>query len=450
MVNWRKPVLRALLHLGSSIPRRLGQIVHVDGLPRQELVQYQREKLARLLRHAFARVPYYRRVLGEARVVRAGRVDLERFGDVPPLTKEIIRREGAALHSADHGRRKSYENTSGGSTGEPVRLLQDRQYWAWNVANKLYYKTFGGQEIGERELRFWGSERDLLEGRERVTVRLRNWLYNRVDVNAFKMSEADMRRAVDLINRWKPTWIEGYVQSLYEFATYVESRGAALHAPRGAIATAGVLDEDVRALIERVLGCKAFNRYGSREVGDVACSCQRQQGLHLSVWNHYFEILGPDLSRVQGGQQGKVYVTSLNNFSMPLVRYEIGDIAVPAADDRCPCGRSSPLIQKVVGRTVSVFRTRSGDRVDGEFFTHLLYGKAWVKQFQVVQRDYEQIDVSVVPAAEAPAEDLAAIEQAIRKVMGAPCKVSFHFVDEISPTASGKYLYTVSEVERAS
>ena len=88
-------------------------------------------------------------------------------------------------------------NTSGGSTGEPVKFIQDRDYSNWNIANKLFYKTMGDQKIGDKEMRLWGSERDLLQGRDSFPIRIQNFFFNRTDLNSFRMSEKDMHGFVE-------------------------------------------------------------------------------------------------------------------------------------------------------------------------------------------------------------------------------------------------------------
>jgi len=157
MFNWRKPIIFALFYLsGSKIPQNLKEIRRVDNLPIEEQKAYQKKKLEKLLSYAWENVPYYKKVLEEAGVIKNREVYLENFEKIPFLTKEIIRRERENLYSRDHKKRGSYKNTSGGSTGEPVEFLQDKEYNDWNIANKIYIKRKGGQDIGEREIRLWG------------------------------------------------------------------------------------------------------------------------------------------------------------------------------------------------------------------------------------------------------------------------------------------------------
>jgi len=397
-------------------------------------------------------VPYYRDLFARNRILVDGKVDLERFRETPPLTKEDIRQNYDRLTSLDPGyrRRGPFINSSGGSTGEPVRLTQDDVVWTRDMAAKWLYYSF----VSEFPCRFvdlWGSERDILSGGSGLSGRVKNWLYDRTFLNTFRMSQTDMQRYVDIMNDRRPEFVEAYVQSADEVARFVLQRGLRLHTPKGVIATAGTLYPRMEESIRRAFGCPVYNRYGSREVGDMAGACGEGRGLHLNCFNHALEILDKNLVNVVPGECGEVYVTTLHNYSMPLIRFRIGDLAerAIAGQELCPCGRGMPLIRSVRGRDVNIFRTRSGDRVDGEYFTHLFYGRPWCKKFRVIQKAYERIEVLIVLNADgqqAFTTDQGVLLRDIQVVMGVGCSVSFLVVDDLAPTPSGKFLYTISEV----
>ena len=455
-MNWRLPLIWTLLEAGGSrIPAVLRLLHQSEKLPVSLLYRRQRQFQERLLRHAYQYVPYYRRILQECGVItRSGEVALDRWSEIPILTKDLIRDHFEELQSSDpkRDRRRPYTNTSGGSTGEPLELIQDKVYRDWNIANKIYFKTFVGQKLGDREVRLWGSERDVLEGREHLSVRMRNWLYNRREVNAFHFTDSAWKTFLDLLERWQPGLVEAYVEAADAAADYITSQGASFPAPRAVITSAGTLYEPMRRGIEKTFRCPVLNRYGSREVGDMACSCAVQPGLHLSLFHHVFEVTDSDFRPMQPVGTGHVIVTPLHNYSMPLIRYQIGDLATTAgkSDSSCECGRTWPLLGAVRGREVSMFRTRAGTLVDGEYFTHLLYFRPWCRRFQVVQEDYDRIVFRVVLNAGLEKKFLADqgdIRAAVRAAMGPDCVVEFEPVKAIDPLPSGKRIFCISKVK---
>jgi phenylacetate-CoA ligase len=452
MPNWRKPLLFAALSLkGSNIPKFLKQIRTLERLPIEEIQIYQRNKLEKLVHHAFDNVPFYRSLFSSTALVKeSGQINFDNWLSLPVLTKELVRENFVRLQSIDWKDRKGFINTSGGSTGEPVRFMQDPVYRDWNFANKIYYKTFAGQEIGQPEWRLWGSERDILGIDSSFSAKAQNWLYNRKEHNAFRLSEKDFFTWVEEWNLEQPTWLEAYVQPLYELARFIVEKGIIVHSPKGVLTSAGTLYPTIKETIEKAFSCSVFNRYGSREVGDVACCCSRSEGLHLSPWNHWVEILDANGCPVTPGESGRIVVTTLNNFSQPLIRYDIGDIGVQATNPTCSCGRNTPLVAKVEGREMCLFKTPTGDYVPGEFFIHFIgvvFNDGAIKKFQVIQKDYNLIQIKVVLAKRDNFESgRADIEQSIRKVMGGGCRVEWLFVEQIEALSSGKYLYTRCEI----
>ncbi len=451
-LNWRAPAIRlGLAASGSSILRTLEAIRRLERLSPERLRELQEKKLRKLLLHAHEKVPYYRDVLSASGVVQGKEVNLPGWASIPVLTKTIVREQFERLKSEDLGNRKWFVNHSGGSTGEPVTIIQDADYRDWNFANKLYYRDFGGQQLGWPEVRFWSSERDILQRHEKLSVRLRDWVLNRRDFNSFRMTQPDMHEFARVWNRVRPTWIEGYAISLDEFARFIRHNGIDLNPPLGVVATAETLIPEMQRSIEATFRAPVFNRYGSREVGDIACSCYKGSGLHISVWNNYIEILDQDLRPVPPGQSGSVFVTNLNNHAMPLIRYQIGDVAAPASASPCPCGRNTPRLERVEGRVVSVFKTRDETFVSGGYFIHLIgsvCNRGLIEKFQVVQKDYDTIEIRIVTRdAHAFAKDQVLIDTRIRAVMGQTCQVEWLLVEDIPPLPSGKYEFTRTEIE---
>ena len=72
--------------------------------------------------------------------------------------------------------------------------------------------------------------------------------------------------------------------------------------------------------------------------------CDRHEGLHLSSFNHYVEILKEDGTEARDGEMGELVITVLTNYTMPLIRYRIGDMAIQTYAE-CSCGRGFPLIK---------------------------------------------------------------------------------------------------------
>jgi phenylacetate-CoA ligase len=284
----------------------LNTLLKAESLSGGELEKTHEELLGQLLRHAYAQVPYYKKVLdglgGESLFRDFSPSAILR--QMPILTKTIMRNQMQELVPEDLETRKWYLNASGGSTGEPVRLIQDKTYQLWSVAVKSLYDVWTDYQPGMSKVILWGSERDLLVGKETIKTHVGRWLRNERWLNAFRMTEGDMRKYVQIINESRPAQILAYVEAVYELCRFIEEEGLSVHSPSAIMTSAGTLYPQMRATIEKVFRTRVFNRYGSREVGDIACECEQHGGLHISPLTHYVEILSEDGRPAAPGQTG--------------------------------------------------------------------------------------------------------------------------------------------------
>ncbi|MGG1663554.1 phenylacetate--CoA ligase family protein [Brevibacillus sp. NRS-1366] len=454
MINLKEIAWKRRISLQGPILEHVRTLQRRQWLPYDQLLNLQQKKLARLLRHAYEHVPYFRSRLEEAGVVSPeGSVFLDKFTKLPLMERGTFYPFYETLKSDDLGRRKWYENWSGGSTGEPIRLIQDNAYFQWNQAVKIMYDQWSSRELVDKQIVLWASERDLMVGKETWKTYMGRWMRNEQWLNTRKMSESCLQNYVERINRFRPVQILAYVESLYELARYAEDRGLAVHSPRSIMTTASMLYPHMRGKIEQVFQAPVFNRYGSREIGAIACECEQHTGLHVSMFTHYVEIVAPDGRPVSPGETGELVITSLHNYAMPIIRYRIGDTASWAVES-CSCGRSLPMLKEITGRVNDCFVKPNGELVDGRMFVILLGTQSFVKKFQVMQNEVGQLDISIIPIQEMHdphyfyQDGIEKIVAKCRDLMGEEVHIQLHFVQDIPTTASGKFRFTISNVKR--
>ena len=406
-----------------------------------------RRLLADLLAHCERSVPYYAQIMGElgGSYTSDPEAYLQRF---PILTKDIIRSHFEELISRDLDRRHWFYNTSGGSTGEPVRLIQDRDYAARSGAVKLLFSKLVGGEIGRGEVRLWGSARDITGASDSLRARFVNRLTGTTFLSVFELTPQMMRRYIAFLNARRPGLIVAYAGAMYELARLAEREQLDVVPQSAIITSATTLYPFMRETIERVFGCRVYNRYGSREVGDIACERPGWTGLWVAPWGNYLEIVDSSGRRVPDGQPGDILVTSLTNYAMPLIRYRIEDRGVlrPANSGGAFHGQ---VLESVLGRTYDMFVNRHGVLVEGGHFMALLYFRDWIAKYQVIQPDCTHIVFRFVTALDGPQPgELDELRQKTCAIMHDDVDVTFEFVDDIAPTASGKHRFIISEVSR--
>jgi len=404
--------------------------------------------LVQLLAHCRRSVPYY------AEIMKKVGDDFEHdpasyLLRLPLLTKGLIRTHIEQLKSQHLGQRKWYFNTSGGSTGEPVKLIQDQDYGDRSNALQEFYSSWAGAGIGDSIVYIWGSERDILEGSLGAELKklIIKSLLRKTYLNAFRMTPEKMNEFIHILNTRRPKLIIVYVDSIFELARFAEREKIAIRPQSAIITSAGTLTPFMREKIEGVFQCKVFNRYGSREVSDIAGECAAHRGLHIFPWGCYVEVVDEAGNRLAAGTEGNIVVTCLSNYAMPLIRYQIGDRGVLSADSSCPCGRGGQILERILGRNDDIFETKDGTQIEGGYFGLLLYSRPWVWKCQVIQKDYSSILFKIKQSEyDYEPEELSDIIHKTRVIMGEDCQVDFEFVDDIPTSPSGKYRYILSEI----
>ena len=194
--------------------------------------------------------------------------------------------------------------------------------------------------------------------------------------------------------------------------------------------------------------CAGDDRYGSREFGNMAMSCEQEDGLHVIPTATMIEILRPDGAPAKPGELGEIVVTSLNARAMPMIRYRIGDTGV-WAEDECPCGRPLPLIKQVTGKVSDQFIAQDGSYVHGAYFTHMVWAMPAIRKFQVVQEDLSRVRFRLVLEGREDYDqsgEEARLTEETRKALGLDCEVNFEYPPDIEPNATGKHRFTISHV----
>ncbi len=427
-------ILRVLAKIQSrKVFENLDLIENVFESGKDNMKKFQDDALRELLIHAYKSVPYYSKVLKECGVISGDlSVNLSKFEKIPVLTKEVIRREGKNLQSKDIEKRGAYKNTSGGSTGEPVEFWQDKNYDDWNNATKLFYfNRLLGKKIGEREIKLWGSDRDIIQGNLAFKDRVLNKLYNRKFFNCYNFGEKDIKELIKLNNTFKPAAYWSYMEAADEFSKYLIKNNIQTHHPRFIVSSIGPLYEKTRQNIEQALGCKVYDQYGSREVGIIAGENPKSDGMMYFSWYNKVEV--------SPYPEGNAIITNLRNYSMPLIRYDLGDVVL---------AKDESSLKKVMGRTLGYFKKADGSLVSTHFTVQALFFKDWIKQFQLIQEKLNEVilKIEIKEGFGKNDDDMKEISDKNKILFGNECETKFVFVDKILPSKSGKYIYTVCKI----
>lgn len=401
--------------------------------------EYQQRHLKSIIDYAARYVPYFRNIGKEYRL-NNDESAVEFLARLPILTKDIIRSDfGNFLSEEFKNSKKLSFYYTGGSTGQPSKIAVDKEYLDFRWAMVHYNLSWVGYTLGDCYGFIYGSN---LDAKEDCSFRqkLQQWMMNYFQVNAFCLNEDNMEKFAQKCLKRRPKFLVGYASGLAAFAKYAERKGIPIH-PRFVESTAEYLSPEVRQEIERVFACKVYDRYGSREVGNVAHECVERNGFHIDWQSVYVEIINKGKYPFLDNDYGDIVITSLKIKGMPLIRYVTGDIG-KIDYSPCRCGMASPRLFLGGARVLDILYTTGGDMISPSplsLTTRELYS---IKKIQYVQESPRFLKVNVVTDHEDDSNISATLGARLKKIFGEGMEIEFHFVDEIEREQSGKYRLT--------
>jgi phenylacetate-CoA ligase len=250
---------------------------------------------------------------------------------------------------------------------------------------------------------------------------------------------------VSEILRVKPQIINAYPSVLYLLAKTIGlDQGKRLHL-KLLMSNSELLTKHAREYIEDVFQCKVYDDYSCLEFSAIGFEC-KMQNLHVAADNVIVETLDSEGNQVLPGEQGRIIVTALNNFSMPYLRYEIGDIGV-LSDKKCSCGRQFPVLQSIRGRSDDFVAMPSGQLVDPQTVVFQIEIIPEVKEFRILQREDHGITVNIVPRDDADFELIRSeVAQKLQRLFDHSVNVEVREVATLERGSTGKHRSVISRV----
>jgi phenylacetate-CoA ligase len=163
--------------------------------------------------------------------------------------------------------------------------------------------------------------------------------------------------------------------------------------------------------------------------------------------SYIVEILN-DGKPAKPGETGEIVITDLNNYSVPLIRYRIGDLAV-AVDNKipCPCGRNLSRIGDIQGRTQAIVYCNNGRWLPGTFFAHFFKDyDSIVLYFQIIQKVKTGFTLMVTKGHQWNSKDWEELLSNLRQYVG-DSQIKIEFVENIPLLKTGKRTPVISHLK---
>ena len=422
--------------LSHALRTTLGLTRH-NRASRAELRAFQDAALRRLLLHAYERVPYYRKLFDRHRLrprhIR-GVVDLDL---IPVSSKQELRQqqESSLLASGLDPATLLTARTSG-SSGEPFTI---RRTWGEDKLQYLFrlraYASMGlrpGHRQASLNLRRPASALDRkLIGRTLGASGIRRTL----SIDGLESPA----KIIASLRSFRPDVVIGMPGLLSRVANELLASGDTDLRPRFLVVGGEVLSPLVQLHLTRAFGAQVYQTYGSHEFPLLAWECAAAGVFHVNDDGVILEVLR-DGRPAKPGEQGEVFATNLHAYSMPFIRYRLGDV-VTRGPDACACGRPFSTISDIQGRVIDSFRLPDG-RVLHPYhvLTSFIAGAdSWIRQYQLLQERPDRIVLRIQPVAGSVSEQVSAIERSVRPLLGPGVDFGVQLLDEIPLESSGKF-----------
>ncbi|QOD61504.1 phenylacetate--CoA ligase family protein [Polaribacter haliotis] len=269
---------------------------------------------------------------------------------------------------------------------------------------------------------------------------IKDILFNTIYINAFSHSQEQLKVLCNKLKKKKNKfYLAGYASSLNIIAEYVLKNEIDIQL-KSVISFGDKLFNHYKKNINKAFNCNVMDTYGCNE-GFLIASQKDLEYKYIMSPHVYLEILDDNNKPVKDGEIGNVVVTRLDCFSMPLIRYKIGDLAIKLPRNEYPENRefNYPLLQKIVGRETDIIYLPNGKNMVVHSFTGIFEYIPEVKQFQVVQNDLDSITIKYIKSNIFTEEILEKVTKELQKyIKDSNFSIIYQEVEFIAPSKSGK------------
>jgi phenylacetate-CoA ligase len=424
---------------GQSVTSYLNFLLKSQYWTREQIDEYQNQRLRLLIKHSYETVPYYRDLFISLGLSDKDIQKKEDLSKLPLLTKAIIKREGIDRFSSTlYSKKQTLQRSSSGSTGEPLFYLTTKEAYSVNIAANLRGWHWMGFQLGDRYVKLSQNPR------KNPIKRLQDRYSNNLYLATNPLVDENYSIILTQIERFRPKIIRCYPDPLLFIARHKKMYNSFSFSPQAITTTGNTLFPEVRNEIEDAFGCKIFDSY-SCEGNSNVFECPTHTCYHSAEEYGISEVLNDDGQLIKDGV-GRLISTDLWNFAHPFIRYDTQDL-IELDSSPCECGRNLLKIKKIIGRDNDVITVPSGRKFivhnfTGFFQTDIPELKKSVNHFQVIKNN-QFIRFKIIVNSNYSPSVAVYIKDFWQSEMDFPVEVEV--VDEIPLTISGKRKFIIQE-----
>lgn len=352
--------------------------------------------------------------------------------DFPVINKSIVRDNESIFLDPQYKKEELFKQETSGSTGMPFAVYQDPLKRTRATADTLYFSEIAKYPLGQRLYfsRVWDKETT----RSAFTCFKQNWV---IHESANLSEEMIEKFLTDLEHDHQKKSVIIFASTLAAITKYIATkRGKTTAKVESFITLSESLDPNTKEMAKEQFGCTVISRYSDQELGIMAQQECDSNDFVLNIGSFYFEFLDLEEDKpVEPGKPGRIVVTDLFNRSMPLIRYDTGDIAIQKPTKK----GELPKLLTVEGRRVDFIYSTSGDLISPYVINTPMHEFQDISQYQFIQngeKNYKMLINLRQGLSEFGREgDMRAM---LKSFLGFDANIEVEYVDEIPVLKSGK------------
>lgn len=408
----------------------------------EKVLVRQLDQIKELIRYSILNIPLYKDRLDALELNLEEKLTIDEFHKIPTLSRQELVESGSKALNLEppksHG--KVARGRTTGSSGRPLEYygtqltqlfwqaftLREHLWHQRSLDKKLAVIRFGVENTSHKS---WGPPVSLLyESGPSATLDIKT----------------DIEEQIEWLIAENPSYLLSFPSNIRGLAEAIKAKKININNLKEIRTVGEAFQPDLRDIVGSVFNAKLVDTYSASETGYIAIQCPDYDHYHIQSEGMLVEVLGEDNRPCQPGETGRVVVTDLHNFAMPLIRYDLQDYAT--VGEPCPCGRGLPVLTRINGRARNLVQLPDGRSYWPLIGFHKWMDIAPIEQIQIKQKSLENITVTLVMPRKLTTDEQRSFESILADSLGHKFDVLYDYVAKIEPGPGGKYEEFLSEL----
>lgn len=396
------------------------------------LCELRDQKLRKIVKHAYNTVPYYNKLFNDGGINPDAIKTMDDLKVIPVLTKEIVNSHRNELLSTTFPKGKVIIGETGGTTGNAMVMKMTLQNVCEQKAVWLrYYQSLG---INIQDWHVMMTHRMVMSpSKKKGDFWRTDKCGKQIFFSPFHLNEETFMAYYNKLVESKVTWIVGFPNRIMLFSSMMLERGLSLngqitHITTGAESLLGYQKE----IINKAFGVTPYQHYGmtegvanfSEDINHVMRIDEDYSCVELIPEDGHYRIIG----------------TSLNNYVMPLLRYDTKDTATYHVNSD-----GKRVIDSLDGRIEDYISLPDGRKITSIGLA--FHGTLGIREMQFYQHADYSLTMYIVKGIGDFHNDVNSVIQYVKSIVGEDIKMDIEYIDEIPHTKSGKKRLVISEIK---